>query len=88
MEITSLITSDMEVKLFHINKEEKPMKVALKINHKSGSFYGVSVYQIIDSARVFWGIRCGRIDEIIKKISDEIDGENVEIEKSIFEGWY
>jgi hypothetical protein len=64
------------------------MKVQLKINHKSGSYYSVSIYEIKDSCRVFWGMRDGRIDQIIKKISDEIDGETVEVEKSLFQGWY
>jgi hypothetical protein len=63
------------------------MKVQLKINYNSGSFYSVSIYEIKDSCRDFWGMRNGSIDEIIKSISDEI-GEAVEIEKSLFQGWY
>ena len=67
------------------------MKVALKINFKHRhpvlDVYHVLAYEITDSNRLYLGTYAGTIEDICKKI-EFCHQAHVNIERSIFEGWY
>lgn len=63
------------------------MVVQFQILEKRGAIYTVNAYKIDSSSREMVGTYTGFIHEIIRRIGKEFDC-NVEVERSIFEGWY
>lgn len=63
------------------------MKVELEILSKNRGVMRVNVYAITNDSRKLFCSKTGTIPEIKWQIEQDI-GENVEIEKSIFQGWY
>jgi hypothetical protein len=63
------------------------MKVQLKILGKARGNYRVEAYKVLDDKRIFIGLYDGLIFEIQRKIEFK-ECDKVEIEKSLFQGWY
>jgi hypothetical protein len=63
------------------------MKVTLKIKSQKSGVYRVQVFKYIDGAMVYDTDMTGLIWEIKRKLEDRHCDE-IEIEKSIFQGWY
>ena len=63
------------------------MIVQFEILEKSGARYTVNAYQTKEGSRELIGTYSGFIYQIVRLIGEEFDC-NVEVERSIFEGWY
>ncbi len=63
------------------------MVVQFQILEKRGARYTVNAYEVNDKSRKIVGTYTGFIYEIMRFIGEEFDC-NVEVERSIFEGWY
>jgi hypothetical protein len=63
------------------------MKVQLKILRKGRGKMRVSVYEVTSDARIYLCVMEGTIPEIVYKLNQKY-GERIEVEKSIFQGWY
>jgi hypothetical protein len=63
------------------------MKVQLKILSQNRGVMRVEVYKVSADSRVLIRTESGLIPEIKKALEDRFC-EDIEIEKSLFEGWY
>lgn len=67
------------------------MNVELKIITQTRNFnkdiYLVEVFRVSETNRTCISVKQGTIPEIKKQLEDEF-GTSVEIEKSVFQGWY
>lgn len=63
------------------------MKVQLKIIDQRRGFMKVQVYKIEANSRTFFCEKKGLIPQIKYELEQDT-GEDVEIEKSMFQGWY
>lgn len=63
------------------------MKIALKILSQQRGLMRVEVYQVTDQSRVLISTESGLIWQIKKSLEEKFC-EEIEIEKSLFDGWY